>query len=292
VLTVALPTWTQGIVLSRAKVLKTVVLMRSALRQHWPEYLIEGWAMGCLMISVCLLATVFECPKSLIYVLVSSAALRIVLLALGVGMTLTLLIHSPWGKRSGAHMNPAITIAFLRLKKINPVDGLFYMLAQISGGTLGVVIVAAVVRRPFTDPPVHFAATIPGTSGEIGAFAAEAMTSFVLMTMILVFTASPRLIRFTGIAIGFVVAFLIMIEAPLSGASMNPARTLASAIPGAAWQHLWLYLLGPTLGMLGAAQLFDHIHGYRTVGCAKLLHPRNVRCIHCGYAPKSSVDPR
>lgn len=261
--------------------------LRLSLTEHWPEYLIEGWALGCFMIAVALLVTIFDSPNSPVYEGIPSARLRIALLAGAIGMSLTLVIQSPWGRRSGAHMNPAITLAFLRLRKIQPWDALFYVLAQISGGMLGVAFIAVLIGKRFTDPPVHYAVTVPGTDGDAVAFLAETVISFALMATILTFTTSPRLTAFTALAIGCLVAFLIVIEAPVSGASMNPARSLASAIPGMTLQHLWIYLVGPTLGMLLAAQLHSYTHGHNAVGCAKLLHPRDVRCIHCGYYPGS-----
>jgi aquaporin Z len=104
------------------------------------------------MIAVGLFVTAFESPKSLAYTGTTSPGLRIVLLATAVGITLTLLIQSPWGKRSGAHMNPAITVAFLRLRKMHRGDALFYILAQTTGGILGISVVAYLVGSPFTDP--------------------------------------------------------------------------------------------------------------------------------------------
>lgn len=127
--------------------------MTSSLREHWLEYLIEGWALGSFMAVIGSLVTALESPKSPIYSFIPSVALRMVLLALTIGMALALLIQSPWRKRSGAHMNPAITLAFLRLKKIQPWDALFYVLAQITGGTLGVVLVAFFTGSLFEVPP-------------------------------------------------------------------------------------------------------------------------------------------
>jgi aquaporin Z len=256
--------------------------MRSALREHWPEYLIEGWALGCFMISAGLFVTVLESPQSWLYALMPSATLRTMLLGLAMGASAIVLIHSPWGKRSGAHMNPAITLAFLRLGKIHPWDALFFILAQIIGGILGVMVVAFVMGSLFTGPPVRYAVTLPGPMGAAVAFVAEAVISFGLMATVLAFTASWRLARYTGFAVGLLVALFIVVELPLSGTSMNPARTLASAAPGRMWQYFWIYLLGPTLGMLAAAQLHFHIRGPSAPGCAKLLHPHGVRCIHCG----------
>jgi aquaporin Z len=140
--------------------------LASALCLHWPEYLIEGWALGCLMICVGLSASVLESPKSWVYTLIPSASVRGIVLAFSVGLTLTLLIQSPWGKRSGAHMNPAITLAFLRQNKIRPSDAIFYILAQVVGGTLGVVALIFLVGGVFTDPPVHYAMTMPGAPGD------------------------------------------------------------------------------------------------------------------------------
>jgi aquaporin Z len=223
------------------------------------------------MVAIGLLVTAFESPVSPIYRAIHCSFLRTALLASAIGLVLALLIHSPWGKRSGAHLNPAVTLTFLRLKKIHPWDAVFYVVAQLAGGTLGVILVAWCVGRLFTDPPVHYAITVPGSAGEAVAFVAELVISCTLMAMILAFTTSPRLIRFTGVAIGGLVAF------------WNPARTLASAVPGMLWQHLWIYLVAPTVGMLIASQIHLNVHGRDVSGCAKLLHPQNVRCIHCGY---------
>jgi aquaporin Z len=246
------------------------------------------------MISIGVFVTIFISPMSLIYAWVPSLTLRAVMLGVALGATAIVLIHSPWGKRSGAHMNPAVTLAFLRVRKIHPWDALFYVIAQVAGGILGVILVAFVLGSLFTDPPVDYAATVPGRWGAAVAFVAEATISFVLMATVLAFTASTRFARYTGLAIGVLVAFFIAVEFPLSGASMNPARTLASAAPGHIWQNLWVYLLAPTLGMLAAAQLLLFVRGSSAVGCAKLLHPKGVTCIHCGQraTPKSAGSPR
>jgi len=105
------------------------------------------------------------------------------------------------------------------------------------------------------------------------------------MFVVLSFSGAQRLARFTGIAAGMLVALYISFESPLSGMSMNPARTFASAAPAMLWQHYWIYLVAPTLGMLLGAQVFLTGRGVTRLACAKLLHPADVRCIHCGYEP-------
>jgi len=146
---------------------------QSALREHWPEYLIEAWALGCFMVSAGVFASLLGSPVSPIYSLVPSTTARTVLVGLAMGVTAVLLIHSPWGKRSGAHMNPAVTLTFLRLGKVHRWDALFFVIAQVAGGTLGVVMAASILGSVFTDPPVSYAATLPGPRGVAVAFVAE-----------------------------------------------------------------------------------------------------------------------
>jgi aquaporin Z len=259
---------------------------------HWPEYLIEAWALGTFMISAGLFATLFEYPGSPVHAAIADPFLRRLLIGLAMGLTAVGLIHSPWGQQSGAHMNPAVTLTFLRLGKVRPVDAAFYVGAQFIGGTLGVILVAALLGPAFAAPPVSYAATMPGEPGVAVAFLAELLISAVLMLVILVVSNSRRYARWTGIAAGCMVAIYITLEAPLSGMSMNPARSFASAAPGGLWSHLWLYFTAPPLGMLAAAQIYVALHSRAAVHCAKLDHSPRRRCIHCGYQPPSMTTPQ
>lgn len=259
-------------------------LMRS-LRNHWPEYLIEGWALGTFMIAAGVTATLLGAPSCPLARTLPDPLLRNIVGGIAMGLTAIALIHSPWGKRSGAHMNPAVTLTFLRLGKVHGWDALFFVLAQVAGGTLGVLGVAALFGHAFTDPPVSYAATRPGPAGTGVAFVAELAISCGLMLTVLLLSASVRLSRFTGLAAGGLVALYISFEAPLSGMSMNPARSFSSAAPAMLWQDFWIYLCAPLLGMLAAAQLFLTVRAAPRSGCAKLLHTPDVRCIHCGYEP-------
>ena len=259
--------------------------LKTALREHWPEYLIEAWALGSFMVSAGIVATLLGAPHSAVHRAIPGALWRNVAGGVAMGLTAIALIHSGWGKRSGAHMNPAVTLAFLRLGKIRPWDALFFAFAQILGGTAGVLLVAAFFGPAFTDAPVSYAATLPGPQGPGVAFFAELVISAFLIFIVLSLSSSARFARFTGFAAGCLVATYITFESPLSGMSMNPARSFASAAPGMQWQYLWIYLTAPVLGMLTGAQIFLVLTGARRALCAKLLHPLSVRCIHCGYAP-------
>ena len=165
------------------------------------------------------------------------------------------------------------------------------MLAQFAGGALGVLAVLAVFGAIFADPPVFYVATTLGAGGIAAALLAEAAISFGLMIMILFATNTPGLMRLTGVFAGCLVALYITFEAPLSGMSMNPARTLASALPGGLWQGLWLYFVGPAAGMLLGVEVYRRIRHTSDVVCAKLNHHTHRRCIfRCGYA--NAADPR
>jgi aquaporin Z len=112
------------------------------------------------------------------------------------------------------------------------------------------------------------------------------------MTAILEATNRPRLMGFAGVFGGGLVALFITVEAPLSGMSMNPARTVASAIPSGIWIALWVYLTAPVLGMVLAAETYQRTRGAGAVICAKLNHATHRRCIfNCGYRAHAAAAP-
>ena len=275
-----------GLNLSRASLINgSDVLARSSIYEHWPEYLIEGFLLWAYMVFVCSLVVFLASPWSHAYALFTIPYMLTTARAFAIGLFATLLIHTPWGKRSGGHLNPAITLAFYSLRRIRFWDAFFYIIAQFVGASVGVLTVAAVLTKPFTGKPVSYAVTVPGPAGAFVALVAESVASFLLMYAILFFVGSPRQNRFTGVAAGFLTAILIIVAAPYSGASMNPARSTASALSSSSWTYLWLYFVGPVTGMLAASKLY--VRRDRAVGleCAKLLHPPDVRCIHCGFEP-------
>ncbi len=257
---------------------------RRALRAHWPEYLIEAWALGAFMVSAGVFATAFDYPGSPLHDAISDGNVRRALVGIAMGLTAIALIYSPWGKRSGAHMNPAITLAFLRLKHVARWDAAFYILAQFIGGTLGVLLVRSVLGDAFAQPPVAHVVTMPAHGAAI-AFAAEFGISFLMMTMVLRVANSARFMRYTGLWAGVLVALFIGFEAPYSGTSMNPARSFASAFPAGQWTGLWIYFVAPVLAMQAAVALHLKLRGAASVQCSKLLHTADQRCIHCGYEP-------
>jgi aquaporin Z len=252
---------------------------------HWQEYLAEALGLGLFMVAAGIVATALDSPRSPLHTWIADADARRALAGVAMGLTAVGLIYSPWGKRSGAHMNPAVTLAFLHLGKIRPRDALSYIVAQFAGGLVGVLLVAGLFGDAFSGMPVSYAATMPGSAGVAVAFAAELVISFVLLLAILWIAGHPRHSQCAGLAAGVLVALYISVEAPLSGMSMNPARSFASAAPGALWENLWIYFVAPPLGMFLAARAYLALHASRYAGCAKLVHDPAHRCIHCGDEP-------
>lgn len=258
--------------------------MLLALKRHWPEYLIEGICLGLFMISAALCTTIVEHPASPIRYAVHDDLLRRILIGLAMGLTAVALIYSPLGKRSGAHMNPAVTLTFWTLGKVESLDALFYVLSQFVGGLLGLLAVALFIRSYLADSAVNYVVTVPGAQGAGVAFVAELVISFGLMLVVLMVSNIKKIARFTGVFAGCLVAAYITIEAPLSGMSMNPARTFASAVPAWLWTQWWIYFTAPPIGMLLAAQVYLWTRGASRVFCAKLHHENPARCIfRCRY---------
>jgi aquaporin Z len=251
--------------------------------RHWPEYAMEAALLGIFMLSACLFATLLFYPGSPVVAAIPDPFLRRVIMGVAMGSTAVALNYSAWGKQSGAHYNPAVTLAFTRLGKVALQDAVGYVGAQFAGAVVGVWAAVFIARQMLAASEVHYAVTRPGPSGAVVAFAAEVVISFILMTVVLTVSNRANLARFTGLCAGLLVATFITVEAPLSGMSMNPARTVGSAFWAHDWTALWIYFVAPPLGMLAAAELRLARRGKAGVFCAKLHHQNGKRCIFCEY---------
>jgi aquaporin Z len=244
----------------------------------------EAAGLGGFMLSALLFVAILEHPASPVRQAVPGTDLRRVLVGLAMGMTAVALIYSPWGRRSGAHLNPAVTFAFWRLGRVRGRQAATYALGQFVGAALAVLGASLLADRVLGDPTVRYAATVPGAAGIAWAALAEFGIAFLLMSVVLRAIATPRLEKHTGWIAGALVATYIALEAPVSGMSLNPARSLASALGADIWKGLWIYFVAPPLGMLAAAELYRR-WAARPAGCAKLFHPDTVSCPFCGHEP-------
>ncbi|HYA30680.1 MAG TPA: aquaporin [Acidobacteriota bacterium] len=256
--------------------------MGESLKLHWPEYLMEGICLGLFMISAFTFASILEHPSSPIHQAIPHPLLRRFLMGLAMGGTAIGIIYSPWGKQSGAHINPSVTLTFYRLGKVAKWDALLYVTGQFIGATIGALVAAWILSAWASHPAVNFVITAPGRAGASAAFFAEILITFILMTVILRLSNNAKLNRFTGLCAGALVAIYITFEAPISGMSMNPARTLGSAISGNSWHAIWVYFTAPLIGMLAAAEFYVRTRNNLVQGCAKLHHENGRRCIFCG----------
>ena len=135
----------------------------ATLREHWPEYLMEAAELGLFMLLACAAVVAFEHPDSPAHRALGDATLRRVLIGLAMGGTAVAITYSPLGKRSGAHFNPAVTLTFLRLGKVAPVDAAAYVAAQLTGGLGGVCLAAALLDwSRLAHPPSRSRRRFPG----------------------------------------------------------------------------------------------------------------------------------
>jgi aquaporin Z len=254
------------------------------LARHWPEYLMEAAELALFMIAAAVSAAVLDHPASPVRQAIDSPILRRMIGGVLMGLTAIALVRSPWGRQSGAHMNPSLTLTFLRLGKIAPADAACYVAAQFAGGAAGIAIAALLIGPAIGAPEVGYVATRPGPAGPFVAFAAELTISFVLMIAVLSLSNHARVAALTPYVVGLLVATYITLEAPLSGMSMNPARTFGPALVARIWDSLWLYFVAPPLGMLLAAEAYVRLRGAHAVRCGKLHHHGARRCIfRCAY---------
>lgn len=267
--------------------------MPEALLQHWPEYLMEAALLGSFMIAACLFSTLLEHPQAPGRRAVRGALARRTLMGMAMGLTAIALIYSPWGQQSGAHMNPAVTMTFFVRGKIAAWDAVFYVAAQFTGGAAGVAVARLLLRDSLRHESVNHVVTAPGRFGVTVAWIAELLIALGMMFMVLCVSNEAILTSYTGLFSGALVALYITFEAPLSGMSLNPARTFGSALVARHWNALWVYMTAPVVGMLLASAAYAALPAQH-VYCAKLAHCNEHRCIfRCEFVElRKQIDVR
>ena len=260
------------------RVLAVSASLGDAITLHWPEYLFEGIELGLFMLAACSFGTVLFYSGSFVVAVVPSSWVRLVFMGLAMGATAIVIILSPMGRRSGAHFNPIVSFTFFCLGRMHRLDALFYVLAQFVGGALGVLAARLLLGVHLASPSVRYVVTTPGHYGIAAAFLAEFFMGLLTMTVVLQSGNRPGLSRFTWLLVGLLVMLYVIAFSPVSGFSLNPARTLSSAIFAGVWTAMWLYLSAPLLGMLLAAALYVLTSGSEAVLCAKIYHDLHSPC--------------
>jgi aquaporin NIP len=172
------------------------------------------------------------------------------------GLVIMVMVYAT-GHLSGAHINPAVTTAFALTRHLPGRDALAYVIAQLSGATLGALLLLAV----WPDQPAQLGATLPSV-GEGSAFVYEAVLTALLMFVIMAVATDTRAVgAAAAIAIGGTVGLDAIFGGPVTGASMNPARSFGPALAAGEWHDFWLYVLGPLVGAAFGAFAYQLIRG-------------------------------
>jgi aquaporin Z len=202
-------------------------------------------------------------------------------MGVSLGLTAVTIIYSPWGKQSGAHINPSVTLTFLRLGKIRGWDALFYVLCQMLGAAVAVGLIAITLGKMLAEPAIRYLVTVPGPQGPGKALAIEFVVGLALMACILYFSNHHRFDDYTGVFAAMLVAAYIFSASPFTITTAPPAQA-GAVFPSGIWAGLAVYFTAPPLGMLTAAELYLWWKGKAAVKCCKLHHNNDKRCIFCG----------
>ena len=236
----------------------------ASIRKNWIHYLQEALGLAIFMAAACFFSAMLEGRHSSWHQAIPNGLLRNFIIAVLMGATALFIFYSPFTSPSGSHINPAVTLSFLRLGKICHWDALFYILFQFAGGTAAVYIMQLFLGDALTAPPVNSAVTLPGKAGIWPAFFMEFTIAFVTMNMVLFTAGNERLKKYTRVIAAVLVCAYVLAAGPVSGFGMNPARSFASALPAHAWTAAWIYLIVPVAGMLCATEFFLWVTHLRT----------------------------
>lgn len=212
------------------------------------------------------------------------AALRLVLIGVTFGLLAAAVALSPIGRRSGAHLNPAVTLGFFLRGHTPGRDAFGYAAAQVVGAVAAAAAFSRVLPRWAVSVSSARTAPQPGLPGWAAA-AIEAVLTWALLLTVFLMLSSPRTARWTPAAVTGALAGLIWIGAPHTGASMNPARTLGPDLVSGAWPALWVYMVGPPAGALLASWLFAFVARWRPTLTGKLFHDPRYPSVHATTLP-------
>jgi MIP family channel proteins len=192
-------------------------------------------------------------------------AVGLVGIALATGLALAIMI-TIFAATSGGHINPAVTIGFLVTRRIAPLLGLLYIVAQLVGATLAGLLLRVMYPQALWQAALLGTPNLaPGVSFGLGVLI-EAVLTFFLLLAVFGTAVDPRAPKIGGFGIGLTVLVDILVGGPLTGAAMNPARTFGPALAGGFWQNDLVYWIGPIIGAVIAASIYEYV----------ILRPRRV----------------
>jgi aquaporin Z len=235
----------------------------------WPLWCAELVGTALLVGVGCSLVIIGFGAGSPVIALLPGAGTRRAVTGFLFGSVGALIAVSPIGKVSGAHINPVVTLAFWLMGRMKARVALGYAAAQLLGGLAGAALLRAWGAM---GASAAYGATEPGPAGIWVATLGEAAATFCLITGLFLFLGRPRLRAFTPALFPFLYAVLVWIEAPLSGTSTNPARTLGPNLVAGAMRGWWVYWLGPLLGTLAGFGILSSPWVSLEIRVAKVFH--------------------
>jgi hypothetical protein len=169
---------------------------------------------------------------------------------------------------------------------------IFYIAFQFAGAILGVGFTALFIGRILALPSIRYVVTVPGVGGPPGAFAAETFMATVLMGVVLWLSNRPKVAGYTSYCVGALITIYVLLFAPVSGFSINPARSIGSAVFAHLWSSMWIYFVAPILGMLLAAEIYIRFQGRDGIRFAKLHPDSDYPCpFLCNYPGHHDAQP-
>lgn len=246
---------------------------------NWAEYGAELLGTACLVFFG-LSAVVFNMGKGLpMEQLIPNHSIRLLITGLMFSGSGSLVAISPLGKLSGAHVNPAVSLAFWAQGKMHRHDLGGYIIGQLLGAIAGAALLVFVWGKYARS--VTNGMTLPGDGYPLWyVFLAEVSLTCLLVLAIFIFVSNHHLMRWTPFMTWLLVATMVWLEAPISGTSLNPARSLGPALVTRFLQDQWLYCVAPPLGAMLAVGVFRLLtFGQRELLTGKLFHVPHYRCI-------------
>jgi aquaporin NIP len=183
-------------------------------------------------------------------------ALGAVGVALTFGLIIMVMVYAT-GHLSGAHINPAVTLAFTVTRHFPGRDAVAYIGAQLAGATVG----AAVLLAVWTEQPADLGATVPSIAAGSALVYEVVLTAFLMFVIMAVATDTRAVGAAAAIAIGGTVGLDALFAGAVTGASMNPARSFGPALMAGQWDDFWLYIVGPVLGAVLGAVAYQAVRG-------------------------------
>ncbi len=238
----------------------------------------ESAQIGALMLCICFCATLLYASESPLRAVAIRTSVKPFVMGTAVALCTFVITRSRFGRRTGAHLNPSLTVTYFFFRRVHRWDALNYIVFQFAGALAGVWVARWVLHDGLAMPPVRYAVTVPGNHGPAIALLSEFLLSGLLMGVVLFASNRKRLVSFSPLLVALLTIGYYGFCSSLSGFSVNPARSVSSALFAFIWQGIWIYLTAPTLGMLAAASVYTRLARPGRIYCAKVFHDVESPC--------------